>query len=161
MTEQELRAHFLRVDEEITRAAESVGRKREDITLCAATKVQTSDTIRAAIRAGITVCGENRVQELTGHLDDNAYEGARVDFIGHLQRNKAKLVVGRVDLIHSVASEELLREISRRAESQGLTQDILLEVNVGGEESKSGLPVERVDEMAALAAGFPAFGSGA
>ena len=155
MTEQELRTHVLRVEEAISEAAVRAGRKREEITLCAATKVQTSDTIRAAIRAGITVCGENRVQELTGHLEDNAYEGARVDFIGHLQRNKAKLVVGRVELIHSVASEELMRVVSQRAQSLGLVQDILLEVNIGGEESKSGLPVERVDEMAALTAELP------
>ena len=85
-------------------AAESSGRRPEDIALCAATKVQSDDTIRAAIAAGITLCGENRVQELTAHLAAGAYEGARVHFIGHLQTNKVKQVVGRVDLIQSVGS---------------------------------------------------------
>ena len=89
-------------------AAESSGRRPEDIALCAATKVQTDDTIRRAIAAGITVCGENRVQELTAHLADYAYDGARVHFIGHLQTNKVKYVVGRVDLIESVDSPRLL-----------------------------------------------------
>ena len=87
-----------------------------EITLCAATKVQTDDTIREAIAAGITVCGENRVQELTAHLEANAYEGAQVHFIGHLQTNKVNKVVGKVDLIHSVDSERLLRAIDRQAD---------------------------------------------
>ena len=94
--------------------------------------------IRAAIRAGVTVCGENRVQELTAHLEEGAYEGAQVHFIGHLQTNKVKYVVGRVALIHSVSSEKLLRAIAQRADALGLVQDILLEINLAGEASKSG-----------------------
>ena len=81
-------------------AAESSGRRPEDIALCAATKVQSDDTIRAAIAAGITLCGENRVQELTAHLAAGAYEGARVHFIGHLQTNLVgvyTLVGGRAE----------------------------------------------------------------
>lgn len=140
------------VRERIDAAARQAGRDPAGITLVAATKVQTSDTIRAAIAAGITVCGENRVQELTGHLDDNAYEGAEVHFIGHLQTNKVKYVVGRVDLIHSVDSPRLLEAIDQRAERLGLVQDILIEVNIGGEESKGGCPVEQAAELAALAA---------
>ena len=77
-------ANVAAVREHMRQAALAAGRNPEDITLVAATKVQTSDTIRNAIRAGITICGENRVQELTAHLEDNAYEGARVHFIGHL-----------------------------------------------------------------------------
>ena len=120
-------------------AAESSGRRPEDIALCAATKVQSDDTIRAAIAAGITLCGENRVQELTAHLAAGAYEGARVHFIGHLQTNKVKQVVGRVDLIQSVGSEHLLRAVEAQADKLGLVQDILLEVNIGMEESKGGV----------------------
>lgn len=135
----------------IDAAALSAGRDPSEITLVAATKVQTSDTIRAAVAAGITVCGENRVQELTAHLDDNAYEGAQVHFIGHLQTNKVKYVVGRVDLIHSVDSTRLLETIDQRAEKLGLIQDVLLEVNVGSEESKGGCPLEQVKELAAQA----------
>lgn len=155
MTEQQLRDNLLRVQERISEAAARAGRPPEAISLCAATKVQSSETIRTAIRAGISICGENRVQELAGHLEDNAYAGARVDFIGHLQRNKARLVVGRVELIHSVASEELLRIISRQAEAMGTLQDILLEINIGREASKSGLLPEQAGELAALAAELP------
>ena len=101
-------------------------------------QVQTDDTIREAIAAGITVCGENRVQELTAHLEANAYEGAQVHFTGHLQTNKVNKGVGKVDLIHSVDSERLLRAIDRQADKLGLVQDVLLEVNVAGELSKGG-----------------------
>lgn len=90
-------ANVAAVRENMRRAAEAAGRNPDEVTLVAATKVQTSDTIRNAIKAGITVCGENRVQELVAHLEDNAYEGAKVHFIGHLQTNKVKFVVGKVE----------------------------------------------------------------
>ena len=85
-------------------AARQAGREPSEVTLVAATKVQTSDTIRQAIAAGVTICGENRVQEMTAHLDDDAYAGAALHFIGHLQTNKVRQVVGRVELIESVGS---------------------------------------------------------
>lgn len=135
-------------------AAESSGRRPEDIALCAATKVQSDDTIRAAIAAGITLCGENRVQELTAHLAAGAYEGARVHFIGHLQTNKVKQVVGKAALIHSVDSQRLLQAIDSQAGRLGLVQDILLEVNIAGEESKGGCTPREAEELAALAAGM-------
>lgn len=147
-----LEENVKQVREKIDAAAREAGRDPAEVTLVAATKVQTSDTIRAAIAAGITVCGENRVQELTGHLDDNAYEGAQVHFIGHLQTNKVKYIVGRVDLIHSVDSPRLLEAIDQRAEKLDLVQDILIEVNIGDEESKGGCPVGQVAALAALAA---------
>ena len=128
-----LRENIEKVRRELDAAARAAGRDPADITLLAATKTQTSDTIRAAIAAGITVCGENRVQELTAHLADDAYEGAEVHFIGHLQTNKVKYVVGRVDLIHSVSSEKLLLAIDAQADKLGVVQDILLEVNLSGE----------------------------
>lgn len=140
-----------RIDE----AAIAAGRRPEEVTLVAATKVQTSDTIREAIAAGITVCGENRVQEFNVHWADNAYEGAEVHFIGHLQKNKVKYLVGKVSLIESVDSEELLRVISQRAEKLGLVQDVLIEVNIGGEESKSGVSPEEAKRLTELAAGLP------
>ncbi len=143
------------VQARIAAAAQEVGRDPAEITLVAATKVQSSETIRAAIAAGITVCGENRVQELTAHLDDNAYAGAQVHFIGHLQTNKVKYIVGRVDLIHSVDSPHLLQAIDQRAEKLDLVQDILLEVNIGEEASKGGCPYEEVPALAALALQAP------
>ena len=136
----------------IARAAAEAGRDPGEITLAAATKVQTSETIRAAIAAGITVCGENRVQELTAHLEDYAYDGARVHFIGHLQTNKVRFVVGRVDLIESVGSPRLLEAVQRQAEKLNLVQDILLEVNIGREESKGGCLPEDLPALARQAA---------
>ena len=133
-----------RVMERIRRAALAAGREPGEITLCAATKVQTDDTIRQAIAAGIAVCGENRVQELTAHLAAGAYAGAQVHFIGHLQTNKVKQVVGHVALIQSVGSLELLDEIEKVAAARGLVQDILLEVNIGREAAKSGFAPEKV-----------------
>jgi pyridoxal phosphate enzyme (YggS family) len=93
------------------------------------------------------------VQELTAHLEADAYAGAReVHFIGHLQTNKVNKVVGRVDLIHSVDSEHLLQAIDRQAEKLGIVQDILLEVNIAGEQSKSGVLPEQAEQLARQAA---------
>ena len=136
----------------IEEAAVKAGRDPGEITLCAATKVQTDETIRAAIAGGIHVCGENRVQELTAHLAADAYAGAEaVHFIGHLQTNKVNKVVGHVDLIHSVDSRRLLAAIDKQAGKLEIVQDILLEVNIGGEESKGGCSVREAWELAEAA----------
>ena len=134
-----LKENISAVQARIDAAALRAGRDPAEVTLVAATKVQTSQTIRAAIAAGIRACGENRVQEMAAHLDDDAYAGARLHFIGHLQTNKVKQVVGRVDLIESVDSDRLLDAINKRACELELIQDILLEVNIAGEESKGGV----------------------
>lgn len=123
---------------EMAAAAAACGRDPGQILLCAATKTQSADAVRQAIAAGVDCCGENRVQELTAKLRENAYEGAPVHFIGHLQTNKVRQVVGRVSLIQSVDSLRLLRAIDAEAARQGIVQDILLEVNIGQEASKSG-----------------------
>lgn len=143
------------VRDRMAEAAVRAGRDPAEVTLVAATKVQTSETIRAAIAAGIRVCGENRVQEFNAHWADGAYEGARVHFIGHLQKNKLKYLLGKVSLIESVDSEELIRLIDTRAARAGLIQDILIEVNIGGEASKSGIAPDRAEELTALAAALP------
>ena len=148
------------VQEKIAAAALAAGRDPAEVTLCAATKVQTDDTVRAAVAAGIGVCGENRVQELTAHLAAEAYAGARVHFRrvlfrSHLQTNKVRQVVGRVALIHSVDSEKLLRAIDAQADKLGLIQDVLLEVNVAREESKGGILPEGLPALAELALGCP------
>lgn len=150
-----LEENIARVKANMARAALEAGRDPAEITLVAATKVQTSDTIRAAIAAGITICGENRVQELTAHLDDYAYDGAKIHFIGHLQTNKVRFVVGRVDLIESVDSPRLLEAIERQAEKLNLVQDILLEVNIGREESKGGCLPEGLPSLARQAMDLP------
>jgi len=142
-----------RIRKEMEAAAIAAGRDPKEIQLCAATKMNDTAAIREAIAAGVDCCGENKVQELTVKLAENAYEGVPVHFIGHLQTNKVKQVVGKVDLIQSVDSQRLLAAINKEAAKQNITQDILLEVNVGGEESKSGfapdevLPLlEKIDE---------------
>lgn len=148
-----LSEQIARVRENIAAAALAAGRDPKEVTLVAATKTQTSQTIREAIAGGITVCGENRVQELTAHLADGAYQGAALHFIGHLQTNKVKYVVGKVDLIESVSSDKLLEAIDAQAAKLGLVQDILLEINVGREASKSGyLPEEAAAAARAAAA---------
>ena len=150
-----LEEKIAQVKENIARAAREVGRDPAEITLVAATKVQSSDTIRQAIAGGITVCGENRVQEMTAHLEDDAYAGAALHFIGHLQTNKVRQVVGRVDLIESVGSAHLLEAIEAQAAKLDLVQDILLEVNIGGEESKSGVSPEELPALAEQAIQCP------
>ena len=130
--------NIARVREEMAAAAREAGRAPEEITLVGASKMNDAAACREAIAAGIDALGENQVQEMTQKLSENAYDGAPLHFIGHLQRNKVKQVVGHVSLIQSVGSLELLDEIEKVADNRGLVQDILLEVNVGGEEAKSG-----------------------
>ena len=133
-----------RIRLQMQEAAIAAGRDPASILLCAATKMNDAAAVREAIRAGVDCCGENRVQELTAKLAEDAYRGAPVHFIGHLQTNKVRQVVGKVSLIQSVDSLRLLEAIDREACRQGLVQDILLEVNIGGEESKSGFAPEEV-----------------
>ena len=133
-----------RIRAEMEAAAISCGRNPKEVRLCAATKMIDADAVRQAIAAGVDCCGENRVQELTEKLAQHAYDGAPVHFIGHLQTNKVKQVVGKVELIQSVDSERLLRAIDREAARQGIVQDILLEVNIGQESSKSGFSADDI-----------------
>ena len=128
-----------RIKAQMKEAAIAAGRNPSEILLCAATKMNDADAVRQAIAAGVDCCGENRVQELTQKLSENAYEGTPVHFIGHLQTNKVKQVVGKVSLIHSVDSLRLLETVNKEAAKQGIIQDILLEINIGQEDSKSGL----------------------
>lgn len=150
-----LAENIAQVRRRIDAAALEVGRDPGEITLEAATKTQSADTVRAAIAAGITLCGENRVQELTEKLDAYAYDGARVHFIGHLQTNKVKFVVGRVDLIESIDSLRLLEAVSDYARRREKVQDVLLEVNIAGEESKGGFAPNEVLSAAEYAAKLP------
>ena len=136
-----------RIKAEMAAAAIAAGRDPKDILLCAATKMNDSENVRQAIAAGVDCCGENRVQELTQKLSENAYEGAPVHFIGHLQTNKVKQVVGKVSLIHSVDSMRLLEAINKEAARQGICQDILLEINIGEEDSKSGFQKETLPSV--------------
>ena len=136
----------------IARAAREAGREPSEILLIGASKMNDAAACRAAIAAGIDALGENRVQEMTQKLAENAYEGAPLHFIGNLQRNKVKQVVGKVDVIESVGSMELLTMIDAQAEKLRICQDILLEVNIGGEDAKSGFAPQDIPDAARAAA---------
>ena len=136
-------------------AAIAAGRDPKEILLCAATKMNDASRVREAIAAGVDCCGENRVQELVAKSADNAYEGAPVHFIGRLQTNKVKQVVGAVDLIQSVDRLPLLECIEKEAAKQGIIQDILLEVHMGDEESKTGFSESEILEISEKMEAFP------
>jgi pyridoxal phosphate enzyme (YggS family) len=139
--------NIARIRAEMNAAAVACGRDPKEILLCAATKMNDADAVRQAIAAGVDCCGENRAQELTAKLKDDAYRGAPVHFIGRLQTNKVKQVVGKVDLIQSVDRLNLLEAINKEAARQGIIQNILLEVNVGREEAKGGFLPEELAPM--------------
>ena len=135
------------IKENIARAAREAGRDPKEICLCAATKMNDAQAVRQAIAAGVDCCGENRVQELTAKLSENAYEGAPIDFIGHLQTNKVRQVVGKVRLIQSADRLKLLEAINMEAARQGIVQDVLLQINIGREESKGGFLEEEIPAL--------------
>ena len=112
--------------------------------LLAVTKTRKAEEINYAIACGVRHIGENRVQELLEKYDEIHKEGVTIHLIGQLQTNKVKYIVDKVDLIHSVDSLRLAEEISKRASAIGKVQDILIEVNIGGEESKAGVEPEKV-----------------
>lgn len=151
----EIAENVSRIREEMARAEAQAGRPAGEVRLLAATKMNDAQRVRAAIAAGVDACGENRVQELQEKYPQGAYAGAPLHFIGHLQKNKAKFLVGVVDLIESVDSEALLSVLDRLAGQKGIRQDILIEVNIGGETAKSGIVPEQADEMSAKMADFP------
>ncbi len=132
-------------------AAALAGSQRS-VLLVAATKMNDAQRVRAAVAAGVDGCGENRVQEFLEKDALGAYEGCPKHFIGHLQRNKVNKIVGRVDLIQSVDSAELLSLIDRRAAALGLTQDVLIEISVAGETQKSGVPPAELPALLEAAA---------
>ena len=144
-----------RVREEIAAAAAAAGRDPGEITLVGASKMNDAAACKEAVAAGIDALGENRVQELVKKYDEDAYTGAPLHFIGHLQRNKVRQIVGKVDLIQSVGSLELMAEIQRCAEKLNIVQNVLLEVNIGGEESKSGFAPEALYAAAEQALQLP------
>lgn len=139
-----IQTNIQEVRQRIAAACGECGRDPKEITLVGASKMNDAAACREAIAAGIDVLGENRVQEMTEKMSQNAYDGAPLHFIGHLQRNKVKQVVGKVALIQSVGSLPLLEAVEKEAEKQDIVQDILLEVNIGGEEAKSGFAPEDV-----------------
>ena len=140
----EMREAVLAIREKMAAAAREAGRDPASVHLCAACKTRTAATVAASAALPIDVFGENHVQELCANFDAGAYCGKPSHFIGHLQTNKIKKVLGRASLIQSVDSEHLLQKVERAAEAANLTQEILIEINIGGEESKSGVSPEQL-----------------
>ncbi len=147
-----IKDNLLSVRNRIDTACAKSGRRAEDITLLAVTKTVPADRIREIMELGVTSLGENRVQELLSKYDD--LPDASWHIIGHLQTNKVKSIIGKVKLIHSVDSLRLAEEIGKQSVARGITTDILLEVNVSGEESKYGMNLDFVDEMVEQCAGI-------
>ena len=152
---EHIKENIARIRANMAQAALACGRNPDEIRLCVATKMNDAEAVKAAVAAGVDCCGENRVQELLQKQPLGAYEGKPVHFIGHLQTNKVKQVVGKVDLIQSVDRLELLACIEKQAEKLGIVQDILLEVNIGDEDSKSGFTPAEAMETAAHMSEYP------
>ncbi len=136
--------NYQRILENINEAAVKSGRNAEDIVLLAATKTVDIDVINHAINSGIKYIGENKVQELVSKYD--GYAPVHKHFIGHLQTNKVKDIINRVEMIQSVDSIKLAKEIQKQAERFDTQMDVLLEVNIGAEESKSGFSPSQIEE---------------
>lgn len=159
MTERSLsdvEYNYKLINERIAAAAEKSGRKREDITFLAATKTVDADVINYAISLGLDHIGENKVQELLSKYEKYDLAHASLQFIGHLQTNKVRQIVDKVDLIQSVDSLKLASEISKQSLKIGKKTDVLeigkktdvlVEVNIGREENKSGVVPEQLDEL--------------
>ena len=148
-TEEQISAVLTRLSEirrRIAAACQASGRSPEAVTLMAVTKTVDPVLINAAVDAGVTVLGENRVQEFLSKRE--AYRPqAEVQFIGHLQTNKVRQIIDKVTLIHSVDSLHLAEAVSRAAEAKGIVMPVLLEVNIGGEASKSGAAPDQIPAL--------------
>ncbi len=140
-----IRGNLEEIQGNIRSACEKSGRNPDEVTLVAVTKTVEADVMNAAIDLGVTIVGENRVQEIRRKFDD--VKPVSWHQIGHLQRNKVKYIADKVDMIHSVDSIRLAEEISDKAQKFGRTIDILIQVNVAGESQKFGIDDETLTEM--------------
>ncbi|MCR5331474.1 MAG: YggS family pyridoxal phosphate-dependent enzyme [Lachnospiraceae bacterium] len=145
------------IEERITAACNRCGRSRRDVTLIAVSKLNPADAVAAAAAAGQYVFGENRVQELVSKQEEIVgicEKKLEWHLIGHLQTNKVKDVVGKVELIHSVDSFRLAQAIDKESLKKGMITDILLEINISSEETKFGLTPENTEETVRLISGL-------
>lgn len=133
----------------VEEAAVKAGRNPGDVRLMAVTKTVESVYINRVLDLGADLIGENRVQEYLGKKDELHLDGVEKHLIGHLQTNKVKQIVGEVDMIESVDSVKLAKEISKVSSNKGIVTDVLVEVNVGREESKSGVYIEQLEQLLA------------
>lgn len=146
---------YNRVREAVAEAAVKSGRQPDSVRLMAVTKTVEPVYINAVLDAGAGLIGENKVQEYMGKRDELHLDGVEKHLIGHLQTNKAKYIVGEVDMIESVDSFKLAREIEKACVKKGCTQKVLIEVNIGGEESKSGISPDALETLLGQVAELP------
>ena len=144
------------INEKIAEAAMKAGKTRDDITFLSATKTVEPEYISYAISLGLSYIGENKVQELLSKYDQYNLENCSLQFIGHLQSNKVRQIVGKVDLIQSIDSMKLAKEVSKCSLKNNITSDILVEVNIGKEENKSGVMPEMLEELVEEISTLPA-----
>ena len=135
---QGLKTRLQSVKKRIEEAAKACGRSPESVRLVAVSKTIATNRVREAIEAGVTILGENYVQEARSKISDLSAYPVSWHFVGHLQSNKAKYAVRLFDLIHSVDSIKLARELNKQAQKINKIQDILIQVNIGAESAKSG-----------------------
>ena len=146
--EQRVRDNLARIEEELCAACAAAGRRREEVTLMAVTKTVAPPLINAALDAGITCIGENRVQEYLGKRDDLHLDGVTRCLIGHLQTNKVRQIVGQVDRIESIDSVRLAQAVSEQSlKRTGVPTEVLVEVNIGDEQSKSGVSAQQLEDL--------------
>lgn len=136
------------INENIAAAAVKAGRKESDVHLMAVTKTVDAVRINHAIESGVDLIGENRVQEFLGKEPELKLDNCKAHLIGHLQSNKVKMIVGKVDVIQSVDTVSIAKEIGKRACNADIIQKVLLEVNVGNEDSKFGFDISEIEERA-------------
>ena len=144
------------INEKIAEAAMKAGKTRDDITFLSATKTVEPEYINYAISLGLSYIGENKVQELLSKYDQYNLGNCSLQFIGHLQSNKVRQIVGKVDLIQSIDSMKLAKEVSKCSLKNNITSDILVEVNIGKEENKSGVMPEMLEKLVEEISTLPA-----
>ena len=145
-----IKENLAEVERKICAAAERAGRSRDEITLIAVTKTRTAEEINEAIECGIINIGENKPQEVRNKFAD-VNPSAKWHMIGHLQTNKIKYIIDRVCMIHSVDSIKLMDEIDRHACKHNIVMDILIQVNISGEETKQGCTPDELENILELA----------
>lgn len=151
---KELAENAAEVKAMLADAARRAGREPGDVTLVAVSKIKPASDVRALFEAGQMDFGENYVQEALAKQEELADLSARWHFIGGLQSNKAKYVAGKFALVHSVDSAKLAQALNKKAVSLGVVQDILVQVNIAGEEQKSGVAVDELPALADLVMGL-------
>ncbi|MCR4629412.1 MAG: YggS family pyridoxal phosphate-dependent enzyme [Clostridium sp.] len=154
LTPEEIRENLDLIEENVKKACERAGRAPEEVTICAVSKLKPVEDIRAALSAGQKLFGENYVQEIQQKYEILGNE-AEWHMIGHLQRNKVKYIIDKVTLIHSVDSIPLAEQIEKEAAKHDKVMDVLLEVNIAGEESKWGFTAEATEEAAKTIGALP------